>query len=429
MNEPKRPQQQPVRALVGAQGSAEAPQATAAVLADWLRDEGRHGGALRLFRGMSLAPAEVIPEHPSIRVASSGVLGGNLAIWKRGQLDLVPEAVSGFPGRIRSGLLGCDTVIVKAALTGDGFRVGTVSDYVPAALEVAERVVVETCEQMPVLEGAPEIPRARVDRVVAGGRTPLELDAGRELPEDAVVGEHVARLVQDGDCIEIGVGGLGRAIARALAATRRDLSVHTGLVNDDVLALIDSGAVSNAGNMLTPGRTTTPVAMGSADFYRRIAGRRDIVLRPVDVTNDAQTIGAIDRFVAINSALEVDLLGQVNAETAGGRRIGAPGGQLDFVTGARLSPGGRSIAVLRATARRGTVSRIVPTLASSVVTVPAGVLDFVVTEFGVADLRGATTAERAQRIAALAAPQFRGELLARWDHDPRIVSLAPSGPS
>jgi 4-hydroxybutyrate CoA-transferase len=186
--------------------------------------------------------------------------------------------------------------------------------------------------------------------------------------------------------------------------------------------------VTNARKEIDTGQSVTPLVMGSADLYRKVAGRTDLLLRPVDHTNDPATIARIGRFAAINSAVQVDLLGQVNAESLNGRRLSAAGGQLDFCTGARLSPGGKVIVVVRATAAGGSISRIVPSLPDSVVTVGTGQVDFVVTEYGVADLRGATLDERAQRLTAIAHPDFRAGLATAADADLRLVAYERDHP-
>jgi acyl-CoA hydrolase len=411
--------------LVAAQATAE-PGATVARVLDGLVGSARSGSsptAIRLYRGMSLSPAEVVPADPAVRVTSTGILGSNRAIWEQGRLDMIPEGVSRVPAMLRSGAIGNDVFLVRATAS---LSTGVVNDYIPAALESAGRVIVEVCDELPELPGAPRIDRSRVDVLVPGG-TPLpEFASGRERPEDRAIADRVAALVEDGACVQIGLGALGQAIVRAVAERRRGLGIHTGLIDDAVLGLIDSGAVTNAAKEVDPGQSVTPIVMGSAALYRRVHGRKDLLLRPVDHTNDPRVLAQISRFTSINSALQVDLLGQVNAETVDGRRIAAVGGQLEFFTGARLSPGGLAIAVLRATARAGRVSRIVPVLPDAVATVGAGLVDFVVSEYGVADLRGATLTERARRLAAIAHPDFRRGLLEALENDRRLAAAQPT---
>lgn len=398
--------------LVVAQCSGEPAELLAELLPDLLTD--RH---VRLFRGMSLA-SDYLPHTPTLDVCSTGVLGTNRELWERGQLDVVPEGVSRVPQYLRDALIPNDLLLLRATRTADGrLASGLVNDYVPAALESATRIAVQLVED-PVLPGAPMLDR--VDVVVERTAPTPQLPPSRPRAADEQIAAHVAGLVEDGNTVQLGIGSLATSIARALARVRRDLGVHTGLIDDAVLDLIDSGAVTNAGKPEDEGRSVTPIVMGSARLYRRVAQRDDIVMRPVDHTNDASVIGRIDGFIAINSALQVDLLGQVNAEVIGGVRRGAVGGQREFFAGARHSRGGLAVTVLRSTAVGGRVSTIVPRLEDGVVTVPAGEVDVVVTEHGTADLRGATTLERARRLAEVAHPDFRRDLLERLEKDERI---------
>lgn len=411
--------QQAVHVVVG-QATAEPGE----TLRDFLVNQLADGvPQIRIFRGMSLSPADVVPEDARIRMRSTGLLGSNLEIWRRGQLDVIPERVSRIPSMLRSGELPNDVVLVRAVRTDKGFSTGVVNDYLEAALESTVEVVVQVTPGLPVLPGAPTVEPTLIRTVVEAGiegSGPPQLPAREPQTREIVLAERLASLVRDGDCVQIGLGGLGTAICRALARTRRQLGVHTGLVDDAVLDLIDSGAVTNQYKAVEPGRTVTPLAMGSADFYRRLASRDDLVLKPVDFTNDAVTIAGIDRFVAINGALQVDLLGQVNAEVVGGTRISTAGGQMDFFTGARMSRDGRAVTVIRSTTRDGSSSCIVPRIDDAVVTAPAGFVDFVVTEYGVAELRGATFEQRARRLIAIAHPRFRPSLTSALNADARV---------
>lgn len=407
---------------IAGQTSAEPALSVGAALSGSLALTGSASHGVTLFRGMSLNPGSIIPDHPSVRVVSSGMLGSNQELWGRGQLDVIPESVNRMPGLMRSGVIGNDVTLVRATRLPDGsFSTGLVNDYLTAAVETAGRIVVELHEGLPTLPGAVTIPADRVDSVIAGdGRMP-QLNPSPVSVVDLSVAVHTAAVVRDGDCIEIGVGSLGSAVARELARTKRDLGIHTGLITDEVLALIDSSAVTNSRKAIHRGVSVTAVVAGTDAMYRKLAGRTDILLLPVDESNDPHVMGDIAGFTAINSCLEVDLLGQINAESIGGHRRSFVGGQLDFVQGANRSKGGKVIAILRSTARGGSVSCIVPSLADATSTVGSSLVDFVVTEHGAADLRGSTLTERARRIAAIAHPDFRPGLYAAIESDLRIV--------
>jgi acetyl-CoA hydrolase len=226
---------------------------------------------------------------------------------------------------------------------------------------------------------------------------------------EQTIAAHVARYIEDGSTIQIGVGGIPDAVM-AVIGDRRDLGFHSGLINDRVADLMERGVVTNARKPIDTGITTAALLVGTDRLYRFAHKNRSIRLFTYDHTHRAEILCRLDKFVAINSAIEVDLTGQVNAEIANGDYIGGTGGQGDFVRGAQLAARGRSIIALPATARDGTISRIVPQLRDSIVTTPRSDADVIVTEFGAAELRGRTMAERARRLAAISHPNFRAPL-------------------
>lgn len=219
---------------------------------------------------------------------------------------------------------------------------------------------------------------------------------------------HVAGIVRDGDTLQLGIGRMVTAVLESLASHRR-LSLRAGMATEAVLPLLERGVIDG------PGRIAIGVALGGEDFYRCAAEDGRFRFAPVSETHDIRRIAAIDNFVAINAAIEVDLLGQVNCDTLGGQLVAGTGGMPAFAQGAKLSAGGRAVFALLSTASRAAVSRVVPRLAaSSLVGAPRHVADLVVTEHGVADLRGASLSERAARLIAIAAPDHRDTLHAAW---------------
>jgi 4-hydroxybutyrate CoA-transferase len=411
--------------LVTGQATAEPGLTVGAVLAE-LGTAHRQAGVperIRLYRAMSLYEESIIPHDPAVRVWSTGMLGANRALWGRGQLDILPESVATIPERLRDGSIAADALLVRVTKTADGaYSTGLVSDYLPAAISSAAKLVAEICPEMPIVPGAVRIEAGRIDALVKSGGPLPQLRPGKNRAEDAEIGRLVAALVVDGDCIQIGIGSLSHAIARALAIERRDLGLHTGLIDDAVLALIDSGAVTNRRKAIDAKVSVAAVIAGTNSLYRALRGRTDLCVHPVDYTNRPSIVAQLDRFTAINSVIEVDLLGQLNAEMIGGHRVSSVGGQLDFCIAAHQSAGGKVIAVTRSTGRGGAVSTIVPTLRDAAVTVTGSLVDYVVTEYGVARLRGATLEERARRLATIAHPKFRRELLEAWQSDQRISS-------
>ena len=284
---------------------------------------------------------------------------------------------------------------------------GVANDFTAAIIGKARRKVAFVNPQMPRTRGAARIPLAAVDWIVDAD-APLPGDDDAADPVFDAIGRQVAGLIRDGDTLEVGIGRVQRVFA-ALTGIR-DLRIHSGAITTPLLRL-----VAAAGLAETEDAITTGVALGSDALYRFVRDDSRVRFAPVGWTHDIATLAAIPRFVAVNSVIEVDLLGQANAEMIGGRQVGASGGLVDFMRGARASAGGRAIVALPATVKGGTVSRIVVALpANSAVAVARGDMDKVVTEYGVADLREASVDERAQALIAIAAPAFRDDLARAW---------------
>ena len=290
---------------------------------------------------------------------------------------------------------------------------GLANDFTPAVLARAHRLLAHVNPAMPRTNAAATVAYEALDVVIeADGPLLTESPSatGSLSPGDAfeAIAGHLARLVRDGDTLQLGIGQVQSVLAAF--RDRRDLAVHAGIVGDGLLTLATSGALADR-----PAAVTTGVAYGSEELYRFVADNPRVRFAPVGYTHDIGTLRAIPRLVAINSVIEVDLLGQANAESVDGRQISSAGGITDFLRGARLSPGGLPIVALQATARRGTVSRIVAELpAGTPVSVPRGDIGLVVTEYGVADLRGRSVDARAEALIAIAAPKFRDGLQEAW---------------
>jgi 4-hydroxybutyrate CoA-transferase len=223
------------------------------------------------------------------------------------------------------------------------------------------------------------------------------------------IARHAAALIPDGATLQVGIGAAPQAIMEALG-DRRDLGVHSMLV-DHMLPLIEKGVVTNARKSIHPGRMDVCEVMGTRRLFDFVHENRLVNMEPSEIVHDPEVVGRIRDFVAINSALEVDLTGQVNAESVGGRQVAGVGGQFDFALGAGRAAGGRTIVAFPSTGRGGSVSRIVARLGEGAgITVPRYLADYVVTEYGVAALRGRSVAERARALAGVAHPAFREAL-------------------
>jgi acyl-CoA hydrolase len=229
-------------------------------------------------------------------------------------------------------------------------------------------------------------------------------------PLDYEIAEQVASLVPDGAVLQLGVGSVISAIAEQLA-DRKDLGVHSGMLGDWIVDMTEAGAITNARKPIDVGVSVSGTIFGTRRLYDFVHENPAIGLRPLRYTHDNAVLRSLGNVFSINSAVEVDLTGQVNSETMGGHHVGTVGGQVDFVRGAVASEHGRSIIALPAAAKGGEITRIVSRLADGVVTTARSDVDVIITEHGIAELRGVGIHERARRLAAIAAPQFREQLL------------------
>jgi acyl-CoA hydrolase len=348
-----------------------------------------------------------------IAFRSYGVIGNARALVKTRQLDVIPSNYSAFCADFARGRHRADVVLVQLAEDDNGrLSAGLSNDYILDAARHARVVIAEINPDAPWTFGA-EWPADIVPhRRIAATRPPLEWPAARPDDVSRRVAEHAANLIPDGSTLQFGIGKIPDAILSSLSHAR-DLGIHSGLINDAVLDLIECGAVTNAGKGIDPGVTIANQLIGTQRLYRFVHRNPAVSVRPASYTHAQPVLAGINRLVAINSALEVALDGSVNAEMLNGMAVGAIGGQLDFVRGANAAPGGRAIIALPAIEPKGG-SRIVARVET--VTTPRADVDAIVTEWGVAELRGCTLKERARRMIAIAAPQHREALSERaWE--------------
>jgi acyl-CoA hydrolase len=331
-----------------------------------------------------------------------------------GRADFVPIFLSDIPHLFTSGRVKLDAALVQLSPPDrhGTCSLGTSVDTARAAVDTAGVVLAEINERMPRTHGHTAVP---LDRVTAWTATDRDLPGHDLLPPSDVedrIGAHVAALVEDGACLQLGIGGIPNAVLARLEG-RHDLGIHSEMFSDGVVRLIESGAVTNARKAIHPGRTIASFVIGSRRLYDFVDDNPLVEFHPCDRTNDTNLIRKIDRVVAINSGLEIDLTGQVCADSIGHRIYSGIGGQMDFVRGAAMSHGGKPIIALPSTAAGGGVSRIVAQLrpGAGVVTT-RGHVHWVVTEYGAVDLHGATLAERGRLLASIAHPDHREPLLA-----------------
>lgn len=348
-------------------------------------------------------------EHASrLRFTAIGGLGTARRLIAAGRCAVVPTHISAIPELFREHLRPDVVLLHLSGEARDGrHSVGIVDDYLQAAVAEARVVLAQVNARMPYTHGSATFALDELDAYEHVDTPLIEVPPAPRTEAAEEIGRLAAGLIGDGSRIQVGIGAIPDAILDRLH-DRRDLGIHTGLITDALLRLHRSGAVTNAGKPVHPGKTVAGTAFGTRGLYDAMAADATIWMRPVDVTHAHSVLATIDRLVSINSAVEVDLTGQVNSEVAGDAFIGGVGGQVDFVRGAAASPGGRSIIALPATDRTGTISRIVPR--TSVATTARSDVGTVVTEYGVAELRGTDLAERRRRLAAIAHPRFRDRL-------------------
>jgi 4-hydroxybutyrate CoA-transferase len=330
----------------------------------------------------------------------------------RGDVDFVParyfDTVSLFAA---GGPWAPDAVLVHTAPPERGgyLSLGVSVSYLLPAARRAPLVIAQVNPRMPRTLGNSFLHRSQVDVWTPVDHALLEYPPTPVGEVERRIAGHVADLVPDGATVQVGVGSIPQAVMEALAG-KKDLGVHSLLV-EHMLPLVRSGVITNARKRLHPGRMDVGEIMGTAALFRWSHENPLVNMEPSDVVHDPEVVGGLGDFVSVNSALEVDLLGQVNAESVDGRQVTGIGGQFDFVLGAARAEGGRSIIALPATASRGSRSRIVARLAAGArVTTPRFLADYVVTEHGVATLRGKSDAGRARELLHIADPAFRDRI-------------------
>jgi acyl-CoA hydrolase len=329
-----------------------------------------------------------------------------------GRADFVPIFLSDIPGLFHSGTVKLDVALLQLSPPDSHglCSLGTSCDAAKAAAETARFIVAEINEQMPRTHGNNVISMDRVHAFVATDRPLVEHHAKRESVVEAKIGELVADLVEDGSTLQMGIGGIPEAVLARLH-NKHDLGIHTEMFSDGVVDLVESGAVTNRLKAVGTGRIVTSFVNGTRRLFDFVHDNPLVAFYPCDWTNDTSIIRKNPKVVAINSALQIDLTGQVCSDSIGHRIYSGIGGQMDFIRGAALSRGGKPIIALPSTAMGGSVSRLVVELnpGAGVVTT-RGHVHWVVTEYGAVNLHGKSLRERGEALISIAHPDFRGEL-------------------
>ncbi len=291
------------------------------------------------------------------------------------------------------------------------FSFGTANDFTSTAARHCKRLIIEVNQNMPRVFGDSLLHISEVDALVENNVPLLEMIPPEPEPEDEIIGKQIANLVPDGATLQLGVGGIPNSIARYLDG-HKDLGVHTEVFGPGMVDLIEKGVVTGRRKTIHARKSVFTVTQGVKRTYEFINDNHSIESYPVSYVNEPSVIAQNDNMISINSIIEVDLLGQCNAEFLGGSQFSGTGGQLDFVRGAFNSRGGKSILAFYSTAKKGEISRVVPRFQTgTVVTTPRMDTHYLVTEYGVVNLKGKSTRERALDIINIAHPKFRDGLL------------------
>ncbi len=341
---------------------------------------------------------------------SYGVMGGARTLAKAGRLAVVSSSYSSFCADVASGTHRADVVLIQLSsrIRDRGLNLGLSNDYVLDAARRARVVIAELNPDAPWTFGGEFPPDIRIDLAIPARRRPAEVASADDDDIASRIAAHVANLVPDGATVQMGIGKIPDIILSRLSE-HRNLGIHSGMISDAMVELLQRGAVTNAEKGIDLGVTVSNQVIGTRKLYDFVHDNPEVAVRPASYTHNHAILAQVRKLTAINSALQVGCDGSINAEALNGRTIGAVGGQIDFVRGARASPGGRSIIALPSSSN-GT-SRIVTEV--EVVTTARSDADTIVTEWGVAHLAGCDLEERARRMVRIAAPEHRDVLRAK----------------
>lgn len=354
---------------------------------------------------------------PHVRHAALFFGGASRAGGQAGWCDFIPNYFSEIPLLIERGQMPADVVFAMASTMNEQgfFSLSLGTDYTMAAVAKARAVVLEVNPNVPFAHGQCHVHVSQVHAIVESDEPILEVGLPAIGPVQEAIGKYVADMIDDGATLQIGYGGIPDAVVMQLTA-KRDLGIHTEMIGDGILTLVECGAVTNRRKTLLPGKMVATFALGSRRLYQFMHRNPMVEMHPSNFTNDPYNAGLNDNLVSINASLQVDLLGQCGSESIAHLPYSGTGGQVDFVRAANRSRGGKSFIVLPSTAKDGAISRIVPTLTPGThATTSKNDVNYVVTEFGVAQLRGKSARQRAKELIAIAHPDFRAELRAAAD--------------
>lgn len=334
-----------------------------------------------------------------------------------GRADYTPCFFSEVPRLFRDGSLPVDVALISVSKPDEnGYcSLGTSVDYTKEAAKSAKITIAQINEEMPRTMGDSNIHVSELDYIVEGNMPIPVLNPPKISEVERAIGEHCASLVEDGSTLQLGIGAIPDAVLLFLK-DKKDLGIHSEMISDGVVELYEAGVITNKMKTLHPGKMVVTFLMGTKRLYDFVNNNPELEMYPVDYVNDPCVIMQNYKMVSINSCIQVDLMGQVVSDTVGKKQFSGVGGQVDFVRGASMAKDGKSIIAMPSTAAKGKISRIVPIIdEGAAVTTSRNDVHYVVTEYGVANLKGKTLKERGRALINIAHPDFRDQLIKEWE--------------
>lgn len=393
------------------QGSTSTPE----VLCRALAKRGRELRNVTLYSAFAVCSGEAPycrKEYLDAFNVESFFVSNGVRRWiQEGYGSTIPRFLGEVPALMRDGTCRVDVALLNCSMPNEEGLVsfGVSADLATAAVECSDRVIAQINPHMPFSYGDPVIHIDRLAAAVMVDDPLVEVPTATPTEDEIKIGNHIAELIPDGATLQIGVGGIPNAVIRGLQ-DHRHLGLHTEAMTDGVLPMLEQGIIDNSKKKVLPGKSVASLALGSRKLYDYMDGNRDIIFKDVAWTNNPYIIAQNPKVVSINSCLEIDLTGQICADSIGTKIFSGIGGQHDFVYGSQLSEGGLSFLAMLAKTSKG-MNKIKPVLTEG-----AGVVttrfqtNYVVTEYGAVDLRGKDLAQRARLLISIAAPEFREDL-------------------
>ena len=394
--------------VIWAPPASNEPNILFEALAD--RKDELQGVVLRQFLSRRKRPFMDPSYVPHISIESFFVTNVVRDLIRDGHATYVPSNFGDIPNIIRQS--GCDVLMFTVApMDEHGYlNFGLGCDYTLAAMEVARNIIVEVNPNMPRTRGYNNIHISKVDLLVEYDVPIIELLVPLTTKMDETIGSYIADLIEDGSTLQIGIGGIPNAVCKFLEH-KKDLGIHTELITDYLMGLVESGALNGSKKSIHKGKIVATIVEGTRKLFDFVDSNSSIELHPVDYTNNPNIIAQNNKMVSINATIEVDLFGQCCSESIGCNVWGGSGGQSDFARGVTMCPDGKGFIVLKSTAKGGTISKIVPMLSPGAsVTTGRNYVDHVVTEYGVVKLRGLSIRKRALALISIAHPDFQDQL-------------------